>query len=151
MNDIQLDIQIACEATNIPSKAKLIKWTKSALQDVAKAEITIRIVDEQESAHLNQVYRNKKGPTNVLSFPFNNPVFSDCLLGDIVICAPIVEKEAKAQNKKAEAHWAHLIIHGILHLQGYDHIIDEDAVKMESLETSILDQLGFPDPYQQIS
>jgi len=118
----------------------------------------IRVVNEEEGIDLNQIYRNKNSATNVLSFPYEVPdyaadipelqdEYSQQHLGDLVLCEKVVIEEAKAQNKTAEQHWAHLIIHGVLHLQGYDHINDDDAVKMESLEIKILESLGFKNPY----
>ena len=113
------------------------------------AELSIRIVDEAESADLNHTYRHKSGPTNVLSFPCEVPdgVPLD-LLGDLVICAPVVAREAQAQGKASEAHWAHMVIHGVLHLRGYDHIDTAEAERMEALEIDILSRLGYPNPYE---
>ncbi|MCB1807111.1 MAG: rRNA maturation RNase YbeY, partial [Candidatus Competibacteraceae bacterium] len=113
-------------------------------------ELTIRLVDEAESSMLNESYRHKQGPTNVLSFPFEAPIpeIDMPLLGDIVICVPVVEHEAAEQNKPLMAHWAHLVIHGVLHLQGYDHQTETEADVMEALEVTLLDRLGFPDPYR---
>lgn len=112
-------------------------------------ECTIRVVARDESAELNEQYRNKQGATNVLSFPFEAPIEIDIdLLGDLVICAPLVTEEAIQQNKTVEMHWNHLIVHGCLHLLGYDHIEDEDANKMEGLERQVMKQLGHPDPYE---
>lgn len=125
-------------------------WVLAALNTRRdEAEITIRIVDEQESAELNQRYRGKEGPTNVLSFPFQAPpqVISH-LLGDLVICEPVVRRQAREQGKTEQAHWAHLVIHGTLHLLGYDHLTPQQAEEMEAIETGILAQLGFADPYQ---
>jgi len=115
-------------------------------------ELTIRLVDEDEGTSLNQTYRGNTGPTNILSFPFENledipDEFNIPLLGDIVICVPVVKQEAQTQNKKEINHWAHLTVHGTLHLLGYNHINDEDAQTMENLETTILSSLGFSDPY----
>ncbi len=114
-----------------------------------EAELSIRIVDEAESADLNHTYRHKSGPTNVLSFPCEVPdgVPLD-LLGDLVICAPVVAREAQAQGKASEAHWAHMVIHGVLHLRGYDHIDTAEAERMEALEIDILSRLGYPNPYE---
>ena len=114
-------------------------------------ELTIRVVDEEESQSLNSQYRGKDNPTNVLSFPFEAPAEIELdLLGDLVICAPVVGKEATEQSKEEIAHWAHMVIHGTLHLQGYDHIEDEEAEAMEALEVKILSALGFPDPYTEV-
>lgn len=147
MNDIQIDIQIVSKAEKIPSKTQFKNWAMAALSKISMAEITIRVVDEKESSFLNTTYRHKKGPTNVLSFPSSSPIFPNVILGDIVICAPLVKKEAKEQGKEEKSHWAHLTVHGILHLLGYDHIEDKDASLMESLEKAILQKLGFPNPY----
>jgi probable rRNA maturation factor len=111
------------------------------------AEITLRLVDEPESQALNRAYRGIDRPTNVLSFSYDPPPGSDALVGDLVICAPVVAREATAQGKAPEAHWAHLVVHGTLHLLGHDHQNDEEAREMESLEVQILAELGFPDPY----
>lgn len=115
------------------------------------AEITLRIVDGKEMAKLNETYRQKKGLTNVLSFPFTTPdeVKLDIpILGDIVICAEVVSREAEEQNKTPESHWAHMIIHGVFHLLGYDHAETREAEIMESLETEIMQQLGYNNPYE---
>ena len=112
------------------------------------AELLIRLVDRRESRQLNTRYRHKNNATNVLSFPADLPEeVGLALLGDIVICAPVVAEEARDQHKTAEAHWAHLTIHGILHLLGHDHQLEEEAAEMESIESRILKSLGFPDPY----
>lgn len=150
----KIALQIAFANTDIhiiPSKTQLQKWVDAVLQQQQKTgEITIRIVDVDESAYLNQTYRHKTGPTNVLSFPFQSMVNLPNLplLGDLVLCAPLVAQEAKAQAKTEIAHWAHLIVHGTLHLLGYDHINDKDAMIMENLEIKILTQLGFENPYE---
>ncbi|MFC3152143.1 rRNA maturation RNase YbeY [Litoribrevibacter euphylliae] len=149
----ELDIQIATEQANLPDADDFQLWADKALTGRKEdAELTIRIVDEEESQTLNHQYRDKDKPTNVLSFPFeapeNLPDFP--LIGDLVICASVVEQEAQEQGKPLKNHWAHMVIHGILHLLGYDHIDDEEAEEMESLETDILSQLEIPDPYQEI-
>ncbi|MDT8397485.1 MAG: rRNA maturation RNase YbeY [Pseudomonadales bacterium] len=114
----------------------------------ATAELSIRVVDEEESAFLNSTYRHRQGPTNVLSFPGGGMLPDGlCLLGDLAICAPVVAREARAQHKNSEAHWAHMVIHGVLHLKGYDHEDSLDAQKMEELEIAILKSLGFANPY----
>jgi len=119
------------------------------LHEHGDAELLIRLVDRQESRELNAQYRHKNKATNVLSFPADLPEEIGLrLLGDIIICAPIVADEAREQHKTAEAHWAHLTIHGILHLLGHDHQAEEEASEMESLEIRILQSLGFPDPYR---
>jgi probable rRNA maturation factor len=150
----KVTLQLATTAAQIPKKTSLNQWVKSTLNEVKQqGDLTLRIVDKEESAQLNQTFRHKSGPTNVLSFPYERLPISmedeeDTFLGDIVICAPRVVEEAKAQNKTETAHWAHLIVHGVLHLLGYDHINDKDAMIMENLEIKILKQLGFENPYE---
>jgi len=146
---IELELQIASNAKTLPHPAQIREWVSLALwQRVETAELTVRIVDEEESAELNWQYRNKKGATNVLSFPYEAPPgIMSRLLGDIVICAPIVEAEALQYQKPLLAHWAHMVIHGVLHLLGFNHEFDAEAIKMESLETDLLIRLGFPPPY----
>lgn len=151
MDKIILDLQIAASDSNdIPSQDKIQQWLTFILpQFVNEAELTIRIVDEQESQYLNNLYRHKDRPTNVLSFPFESPVEMETpLLGDLVICKQIVQKEAQEQNKSLESHWAHMIVHGCLHLLGYDHIDDNEAQEMESIEIDIMADLGFANPYE---
>lgn len=147
-----LDVQYAVDASRgeIPDEETIHTWVAAALQGQGDhAELTVRITDIDEITRLNSEYRNKAGATNVLSFPADLPAELEIpLLGDIVICAPVVEKEAQEQQKTLEAHWAHMVVHGTLHLLGYDHIDDADALLMESKETEILSKLGFPDPYQ---
>lgn len=147
---IDLDLQIATDAADLPSEAQFQQWVATALAGrLEEAELTIRIVDDAESAELNETYRGKQGPTNVLSFPFEAPPGVELpLLGDIIICAPKVAREAEEQGKPLEAHWAHLTLHGCLHLLGYDHIEQEEAEAMEALETELLAALGYADPYQ---
>jgi probable rRNA maturation factor len=147
---IDLDLQIACDDENLPSQAFFQRVVENVLQPYQKPfELTIRLVTPEESAQLNGQYRQKPKPTNVLSFPFEAPPeISLPLLGDLVICANVVANEAKEQNKTLEAHWAHMVTHGCLHLLGYDHINEPDAQEMESLEISLLAQLGYDDPYQ---
>lgn len=146
---IELDLQLASDATDLPSDDELQRWAEKALQGRRQqAELTVRIVDEAESQQLNHEYRGKDKPTNVLSFPFEAPPGIELdLLGDLVICAPVVTQEAAEQNKPLSHHWAHMLIHGILHLLGYDHISDQQAAEMEPLETKLLADLGIPDPY----
>ncbi|TDF42071.1 rRNA maturation RNase YbeY [Alteromonadaceae bacterium M269] len=146
-----IDLQIACaETTHLPSLNEIQHWCNTLLrhQDLSDKEITIRIVDEEESHSLNKQYRGKDKPTNVLSFPFDAPehVTID-LLGDLVICEPVVLNESKQQEKDVKHHWAHLIIHGCLHLLGYDHINDDEAEEMEAIEIAILAKLSIDDPY----
>lgn len=144
-----LDLQIATDAAGIPSEDEFRGWVNAVLSGRREeAELTIRVVDEQESAELNGTYRHKQGPTNVLSFPFAAPPGVELpLLGDIVICAPVVVREAAEQGKMAPAHWAHMTVHGCLHLLGYDHIDPAEAEIMESLERDVLSALGYTDPY----
>ena len=135
----------------VPEMQLIQQWAESALQKVAEdCELSIRLVDEIESADLNATYRGKTGPTNVLSFPFESDIeLTPVLLGDLVICAPVVEREADEQTKLREHHWAHMVIHGCLHLLGYDHINDADAVEMETLEGEILASLAINNPYKE--
>jgi len=147
---LQLDLQIACEHVGLPSTHLFERWAQAALEAVnqSRQELTIRITEQEEIHALNRTYREKDKPTNVLSFPFESiPGIDDETLGDIVICKSVVESEANEQNVPTEAHWAHLVIHGILHLCGYDHISDEEADQMETLETSVLSDLGYANPY----
>jgi probable rRNA maturation factor len=138
---VALSVQFIAKANNLPTRQKFRMWVLAAItQD---AEITLRIVDAQEGRALNRDYRGKDYATNVLTFPLHDAP----LMGDIVLCAPVIELEAAEQGKTLEAHYAHLTVHGLLHLQGYDHENDEDAVKMEQLETQIVTNLGYPDPY----
>lgn len=151
MKDVQLtvDVQYAVSADGIPGVASIREWVMQALPaDRASAELTVRIVDEAEITALNMQYRGKDGPTNVLSFPYEAIAGVDTeLLGDVVICAPVVASEAIAQGKPLEAHWAHLVIHGVLHLLGYDHKQQDEALRMESTETELLAGLGYRNPY----
>lgn len=146
---VTLDLQNVCCGSLAPSSEQFKQWVQETLIHYRKkSEITIRIVDEQESAYLNETYRHKQGPTNVLSFPFTPPPhIRSNLLGDLVICAPLVAREAQQQKKAIQAHWAHLTIHGILHLLGYDHETDPEATVMEGIEIEILNRLGFANPY----
>lgn len=171
-----VDLQVATEARSHPSAEQFQAWCLAALKSAAlKAatvtsatqkpdtllnehhELTIRLVDEVESQALNYEYRGKNKPTNVLSFPFDIPehlppeLCAELPLGDLIICTGVVEHEASEQNKTSEAHWAHMTIHGTLHLLGYDHIEDDEADEMEALETEILAQFGFDDPYQELN
>ena len=142
MPQIKLSVQIANELANIPTKAQFKKWVKAALR--VDTEVTIRIVDEAEGRALNSIYRGKDYATNVLTFPLTEEPY---LMGDIVLCAPIVMAEATAQHKTLEAHYAHLTVHGVLHLHGYDHETEPQAELMEGLEISILAKLGYANPY----
>jgi len=156
---IDLQLQFATQSKQLPDSKRMEDWVRQSCPDRDEVSVGIRIVDEQESAELNQQYRHKQGPTNVLSFPFESPFLPDEsdedddpldeFLGDLVICAPVVEAEASQQGKSLEAHWAHMVVHGVLHLQGYDHIETAQAEQMEDIERHILAGLGFPDPYQE--
>jgi len=146
---IELDLQNATGGA-VPDEADLRRWCELALrQRQGDSELTIRLVDEDEGRELNRTWRQKDYATNVLSFPADVPeeMLDIPLLGDLVICVPVVEREAVEQGKALQAHWAHLVIHGCLHLLGYDHIDDEEAEEMESLERQLLAELGHPDPY----
>lgn len=150
MGKIIIDLQIACEQeTGLPIAEQIEQWATAAVQPQSdEVEMTVRIVDEAESHALNLNYRGKDRPTNVLSFPFECPDEVELpLLGDLVICRQVVEREAQEQDKPVMAHWAHMVVHGSLHLLGYDHIEDDEAEEMESLETQIMTGLGFADPY----
>ena len=148
---LHLDIQTAsCEP--VPDEADIHRWIAAALADRAtqdQVEISVRLVDSDEMASLNKTYRGQTGATNVLSFPASLPAeLAVPLLGDIVICAPVVRAEAARQDKSQSAHWAHMAIHGTLHLLGYDHIEEEQAAIMEALESAILKELNFACPYE---
>lgn len=145
-------VQNAASSSSIPSTKELKQWTKAVLQKkMPRAEITVRIVEKDEMRQLNHTYRHKDKPTNVLSFPFEVPKGVELdvpVLGDIVICADVVKEEALEQGKSEKAHWAHMLVHGILHLLGYDHEDNHDAEIMESEEIVILHSLGFLNPYE---
>jgi probable rRNA maturation factor len=151
---ICLDLQIAYnkdkDKKNLPNQEDFQRWVEAALIPYKKPfELTIRLVTSEESQQLNSQYRRKDKPTNVLSFPFEVPEGIELdLLGDLIICVPVVEQEALEQNKTLAAHWAHMVIHGCLHLLGFDHIEDDEADEMEALETKIITALGFPAPYE---
>ncbi|MEK7322977.1 MAG: rRNA maturation RNase YbeY [Pseudomonadota bacterium] len=139
----------AADGLGVPAPAQFEAWAAAALagRRVA-AELSIRVVDEAEGGELNQTYRQRPGPTNVLSFPFDSPAQLEIpLLGDVVICAPVVAREAREQDKPVLAHWAHMTVHGTLHLLGYDHETPAEADEMERLEARILGGLGYSDPY----
>ncbi|SJM92604.1 putative metal-dependent hydrolase [Crenothrix polyspora] len=144
-----LELQTIFVSPDQPNLQQLQRWVDSALEGIGHdTEIVIRIVDEQESQALNEQYRHKQGPTNILSFPVDVPDGIELdLLGDLVICAPVVAKEALEQQKALMDHWAHIVIHGVLHLLGYDHIDDSDADEMESKEIALLKQLHINNPY----
>ena len=149
MSKLTVDFQIAYESTGVPDETQFQVWAEKAWLGEDPSEVTIRIVGNDESQDLNHQYRGKDKPTNVLSFPFEAPPgITVPLAGDLVICAPVVEKEAQEQHKEPVAHWAHMVVHGMLHLQGYDHIEVNEAEAMEALEVRLLAQLGFANPYE---
>lgn len=153
-----LNFQLAENRSEVPTEENFLGWAGAALkyleQDNSKeVSLCIRVVDEEEISKLNQDYRNKSGSTNVLSFPQEIPeqisaAIHEKALGDILLCAPVIEREAEEQGKTSIAHWAHLTIHGVLHLLDYDHETTAEAEQMESLEIAILNQLGFANPYE---
>ena len=148
--NLQVDIQCA-SGEPVPEEEDIRGWIEAALSGrrSADTEISLRLVDIEEMTTLNENYRAKTGPTNVLSFPSDLPRELELpLLGDIVICAPVVRDEAQSQNKTLQAHWAHMTVHGTLHLLGYDHIEEDEALAMEALETEILTSLNYPCPYR---
>jgi probable rRNA maturation factor len=153
----ELEVQRSSASDSIPDNQQFQLWVEAALAGKPeKSALAIRVVDEQEARRFNQEYRNKDYATNVLSFPLELPKglpeeIRQAQLGDLLICAPVVAREAKQQCRSEVDHWAHLTIHGVLHLLGYDHEQQAEAVFMETLETEILASLGISDPYQDIS
>ena len=141
---IDVTVQFISAEPSVPAESEILYWAGSVL-DGKEGEVNIRITDEDEMRSLNSRWRNTDEPTNVLSFPLHDA--GAPLLGDIVVCAPVLRREAVKQAKSLDAHWAHIIIHGILHLMGYDHINEKEAEIMETKETALLQDLGFPDPY----
>jgi probable rRNA maturation factor len=148
---VRIDVQVSGTRTGLPPVAKLRHWARSALAGRrSTAELSIRIVDAAESQALNRQFRAKDKPTNVLAFPAElPPELGLPLLGDVVICREVVADEAAAQGKAPEAHWAHMVIHGTLHLLGFDHQDPAQAAEMETLESELLAELGWPDPYEE--
>jgi probable rRNA maturation factor len=145
---IIVDLQNESGFAAAPGELDFERWVTAALQDsYADLEQTICIVDETQSRELNLRFRDKDSPTNVLAFPAESDLLEYDCLGDLVICGPLVDVEAQQQHKPVDAHWAHLVVHGMLHLQGYDHQTDEQATDMEALEIEILDTLGYTNPY----
>jgi probable rRNA maturation factor len=160
MNHSNLDFADVSGATGVPDASDIQAWVTCVLSNLLDTEsfpeLSIQVVDEASISELNETYRHKAGPTNVLSFPFEAPPGlpeeeARQMLGDIVICAQVVNREAEQQQKTQRAHWAHMVVHGVLHLLGYDHLSDEEAEEMESLEIQLLNQLAFPNPYQEPS
>ena len=149
---IELDVQRAYEGPDIPGDDRFEAWAELVLAGEGDAMVNIRIVDEAEGVVLNRQWRGREGATNVLSFPASSPPAGGMrVLGDVVLCAPVVAREAAAQGKPAEHHWAHLTIHGLLHLLGFDHTTAPQAEVMEDREIHLLDQLGMPNPYDEKS
>jgi probable rRNA maturation factor len=154
---LEIELQNPYQYSNLPNQQKIQNWAESALQQSSQTvdtSVTLRFVDNTEGLELNQTYRNKAYATNILSFTFDQPILPKGVtldlplhLGDLVICLPVIENEAQTQQKSLEQHYAHLIVHGMLHLQGYDHIEAQQALEMEALETELLQKLGYPDPY----
>lgn len=151
-NKIRIDLQLESDALKLPEQSLFQQWVEAALQSsYQRLEQTLRIVDEDESRQLNNTFRHQDRPTNVLSFPAQDSEFLDYdCLGDLVLCAPVIQREAQEQGKSLEAHWAHMIVHGMLHLQGFDHLNEADAQQMETLEIEILAALGHTNPYLTI-
>ena len=149
---LQLSVQYAVMRAGLPAKSSIRRWAHVALKGLRRRRtaVGVRIVGAAESAQLNFRFRHKRNPTNVLSFPFEAPPgLRSEILGDLVICAPVVRREARVQHKPLHAHWAHMVVHGILHLRGYDHQKPRDAAVMEQMEIRILKELGYANPYLQ--
>lgn len=142
MPQLDFSLQLASKENNLPSEAAFKRWVRAALR--VDTSVTIRIVDAEESRALNATYRGKDYATNVLTFPLTEYPH---LMGDIVICAPVVAREAIEQGKPLQAHYAHMTVHGVLHLHGYDHEVDAQADLMEAMETAVMQKLGFANPY----
>ena len=141
---LELTLQIAASSTGLPSTERFRRWTRASLLE--NADVTLRLVDRAEGRALNRAYRHRDYATNVLTFAYPD---QQPLSGDIVMCLPVIEEEARRQRKTLEAHLAHLTVHGVLHLQGFDHEIEDDAELMEGIETEIVSKLGYPDPYAE--
>lgn len=153
---LAVDVQVACRGSDVPPDSRIEEWVTRAMEETRTsfpggAEVSVRIVDTREMQALNRDYRNKDKVTNVLSFPVGElaglPGDARRILGDIVVCAAVVTDEAAAQGKAATDHWAHMLVHGTLHLLGYDHQTDAEATEMEGLEARILATGGVADPY----
>ena len=148
---LELDISYAdgLPPLNFPSSEQMQNWAASAYLEDTESYVALKVVGEEESKTLNSEFRGKDNSTNILSFPMQMPEGAELpILGDLALCAPVVEREAELQGKQLHAHWAHMLVHGVLHLQGYDHVDDNEAEEMESIEREILAKLGYPDPYQ---
>ena len=148
--NLTLELQLVASTRQVPGEAEFQRWVLAVLEGrLDAAEVVIRVVDEQESQQLNRDYRGKDKATNVLSFPFEVPSqVESAHIGDLVICAPVVIREAAEQQKPAVDHWAHMVVHGMLHLLGFDHQDEAEANEMESMERGILGSMGIPDPYE---
>lgn len=147
---LHLSVQYGVARTGLPAKSTIRRWARAALKGIRRkhAALGVRIVDSAESEIHNAQFRHQRSPTNVLAFPFDAPPGARSeILGDLVICAPVVRREARTQHKSAQAHWAHIVVHGILHLRGYDHQNRQDARAMEKMEIRILKDLGYANPY----
>jgi len=145
---VTIDLQNDAAIAGLPAEAQFRSWVEAALQrEYASLEQTIRVVDRDEGGDLNRRYRGKQSATNVLAFPYDGAQLGYDCLGDLVICAPVVVDEADRQGKPVDAHWAHLVVHGMLHLQGFDHHDDAERERMEALEIKILGGLGYTNPY----
>ena len=148
---VQVHVQLAVQDGAIPKKATIVSWIGTIVQMIPHhlTQITVRVVSENEMLNLNTRFRGDKTPTNVLSFPSEEkPDVKKGYSGDIAVCAAVVRSEAVAQDKALDAHWAHMVIHAVLHLCGYDHVNDAEATAMEALEVQVLEKLGFADPYR---
>lgn len=153
--DLTVDVQIACQDPDVPDAEQMRTWVAAAFaaskhRRNAQVEVSVRVVDADEIQTLNELYRQQDKPTNVLSFPADVAATPDgevALLGDVVVCAPVVRAEALQQGKPLASHWAHMLVHGTLHLLGYDHEVEAEAARMEGLEANILAQHGIANPY----
>ncbi len=147
-NPVTVFLSIPKGLKRVPGIAQFTDWCQLAYQSDQPVQVSIKVIDINESRKLNKQYRNKDQPTNVLSFPLHVAVDDKTeLLGDLAICAPIVQQEAEDQGKPETARWAHMVVHGMLHLQGYDHAIDCEAKIMEEVEIDLMEKLGFSNPY----
>ena len=147
--EVSISENIPPGENDVPEPALLQDWATAAYLNSVPAIVSMLVTDIDEMQQLNKQYRDKDKPTNVLSFPMQSPVEAGVfLLGDIALCAPVIKQEARQQSKSEMSHWAHMVVHGMLHLQGYDHIKNDEAEEMEQLEIKILNQLGFSNPYK---
>lgn len=152
--NLSVTVQYASDVENVPDAASFESWIRTALGSDGGREIVVRVIGEAESAKLNEQYRGREGATNVLAFPADEHLLAldpEAPLGDLAICAPVVEREAREQNKSPEAHWAHIAVHGALHLLGFGHETDGEAEEMEQKERDVLAELGYPDPYTPVA